>query len=404
MPALRAPDRWIRYGCCVCMLLLCSTGGAQPGAQKDQRSLGMRVAYALDDPWPVFKVISEHGDKVVDAIGTHPLGKIPVAVYKVTDFTRLVGVAANEREDKSLGASMILVNADAALLKGMHARGLDLNTDPRAIAAKQRLQVLTEDLNSGDEGNLSHLLGVVGKHLPYALAEVAMDKAISAGVEKLVKWGEPAIDKALPIGDEVKSILGNRSGLASGLRYMGWRKLGSRADLAKKYTDKLMHKLIQAKLDELVQAQLKEMFGDALDNLYKEVMEDHPSQLRRTVISRPMLYASLIAQPALALAAVAAPAPAPALVTPAQAEAAPVVQISKDRVVNSIRVEDSYVRWSVQTNRTTYHPPPPPTPEPVHQPTEREIQFRRELMCQGTSHKPGCGCWDGSRNCSLTGR
>jgi hypothetical protein len=311
----------------------------------------------------------------------------------------------------------ILVNADAALLKGMNAQGLDLNSDPKALAAKERLRARISEMNSAGESTLGHLGAVTMKHLPYAVAQVGIEKAISAGIGKAMEWGGPKITKALPIGDEVKSLIGNRSALASGLRYAGWRKLGTRADLAKKYTDELIHKLIQSKLDEMVKAELKQTFGEALDNLYREVMEENPSQIRRTVVNQPAIYAPLVVQampiPVAAAVMPAPPVAAPAVAMPvAVAAPPPVIQISHDRLASSLYVDDSYMRRMLAGERSRpareSSPPaaqaaPPPPPEPPRQPTARELQLHQELMCVGAGNKPGCGSWDGRRGGSLYG-
>ena len=359
-------------------------------------------------PNPVFKVVRESGeDMVVDALGKVPLGKVPVAIYKVADFGRELGVAATEREDKSLGANIILVNADAALFKGMVARGLDTNSDPKAIKAKKRLTLLIEEMDSGDQNRWVHLGAVTMKHLPYAVAQVGADKGMKAAFGKLVKWGGPKIDKALPIGDEVHDILGNRSALASGLRYVGWRKLGARANLAKKYTDELMHKVIQASLDELVSAGLKRVFGEAVDDLYKEVMEGHPSELRQIVIRKPELYATIEALPAMAMpapqAAQAAPVPLPAV-----AAAAPEpVELARDRVANYIYVDDRNMRsrsTGSERSPSQSSPPPPPPPEQPHQQPAWLSHYHEALKCAGAGSKAGCGSWDGARGQTINGR
>lgn len=411
MPFLRAsrshPSATIFPIVTAMCLLFVGTGWSQ---EVNRSVLGTEVKFeqTSDDPKPFFKIIRETGEEtIIDALGAHPLGKLPVAIYKAADFARQVGVAATEREDASRSATMVLVNADAALLKGMIAQGIDTNSDPRAIAAKNRLRDKMLDLNTNDQGTLTHLGSVVWKHLPYAVATVAANKAIKKGIGKAVQWGSPAIDEALPIGDEVRFMMGNRSGLASGLRYLGWRKLGARADLAKKYTDELVHKLIQISLDEMVKVQLKQTFGDALDNLYREVLEDHPSQIRYTVISQPQLYAPLVIP---ALVALPMPAPVAARAVAAPVAAAPVVvQTSTDRVANTIYVEDSYMRRSRSYERSSPStssspPPPPPPPEEKRQPTKWEIELHHELMCAGAGNKPGCGNWDGKRGGTLTSR
>ena len=158
------------------------------------------------------------------------------------------------------------------------------------------------------------------------------------------------------------------------------------------------------------------MFGSALDNLYKEVMEEHPSELRRTVISSPALYGPLVMQPVAALPAMAVPLPQPAVAVPipaapvAVAAPPPVIEQRRDPVANNLYVDDRYMRAMLRnsdrnSSRESSPPPaPPPPPEPPRQPTAREIELHHELMCVGAGNKPGCGSWDGGKGQTLRGR
>jgi hypothetical protein len=355
------------------------------------------------DPKPLSEVAWGAGEEeVIDVLGKVPLGKIPVAVYKVVDFGRELGVAATEREDQTLGADMILMNADAALLKGMHARGLDTNEDSQAIAAKNRLSIMVQAMDSGDGNRWVRLGAVTMNHLPYAIARVGLNKGLTAAAGRLIKWAGPRIDSALPFGDGVHDLMGNRSPIATGLRYAGWSKLGARANLAKHYTDELTHQLLQAELDELVSARLKKAFGSALDDIFNEAMDEHPSVLRRTVIRNPALYA--------AIAATAMPAQAlPMAAVAAVPEAAEPHEEASDRLADGIQVEDRYmISVSGRGGRAPSGESSPPavqlSPEPPSKPAW-QAELHEALKCQGVN-KPGCGTWDGrqGQGQSVTGR
>lgn len=407
---------------CCGIVLACA--GFPLQALADDAGHGVAIVAAQDDPFPLFKISRKALEgTVIEAIGAHPLGKIPLTFYKTVDLARELGVAATGHEDASHGAALILIDADAALLKGLRARGVDLNDDPKAVAAKNRLRAQMQGLEDSNyretptdnlpsfvipaikaKDDLLHVGAVVVKHLPYAVAKVGMNKAIGAGAGKLIGKLTPWIDKIFPIGDEVRSVVGNKSALASGLRYVGWRKLGARANVAKKYTDKLMHKLVQASIDNLVMDQLRKRIGEAFDHLYREVMAVHPSkpvarELRLTVSRAPVVYAPLMAAPlALPVAAPAVPLAVPALPRPA------VVETARDPVANTIYVEDSYTRFrprDTETSRPREEPRREPEPK-IEPPTKS--RFHDELMCVGAGNKPGCGSWDGRRGGNLHNR
>jgi hypothetical protein len=330
-------------------------------------------------------------------------------VYKAQDLAVDLGLSAVGREDRTIRANLVLVNADAAILKGLRAQGVDLNRDPRALAAKQRLAEQRNRFEATEQGGLAFALAATTKHLPYAVAEVGGTKLLGLATGKAFKkvasllkdYARPVYDALTKntIGEELRMMLGNRSAFASGLRYAGWSKLGARASRVKEYTDKLVDKLAQSILDETVKKGFSAAMAEAFDNLYRETMEQHPSRpapvrVRQLVLSRPEVFAPvalpvLAAPQAVAAVPVAVAVPLPALRAP-------------DPVVQRIEVEDHYIvhtrhssssSSSSASSSASSSSAPPPEPPRAEPPRMRSPPASR----MPSSINPGRGSWDGNR-------
>ena len=317
-----------------------------------------------------------------------------VVAYEATDFSLDVGISAVDREDRTLGAKLILINADAAVLKGLRAQGVNLNTDPRALAAKQRLTAERNRLEQTAQGGpwgLGFAAVAVGNHLPYAVANVGADRLREAAIKKVFDRFAPFLTKAFPIGDEIRMMIGNRSSFASALRYAGWRKLGARANAARAYTDAMIRQMVQSALDAFVKEQLSAAFGRALDDLYREVMDQNPSapapvRMRRLILSAPQVYAPAAAHLVAAQAPVAAAAAAPLPVARAP-----------EPVLHTIGVEDRFIH--ISGGGTTARTPDPPQPQapPPPEPPRRPFKFPPGAGFTPGPTPSGDPNWDGRR-------
>jgi hypothetical protein len=206
----------------------------------------------------------------------------PFTAYKVADLSMDIGLAATERQDKTLGAEMIMVKADAALLRGLHEQGVDLSSDPRAVAAKERLSAIAETMGPGDRGTGGYLLEVVANNFPYAVTKVGVDQ----GFEKALGWilsrsaVTRLIERVLPLGRMTSAAIGNRSILQPVLHSVGWRQFGTRARIAEKIVQRYTEKAIDKSVEDIIKRSLKNAENQALsvvfDDLYGEALANHP--------------------------------------------------------------------------------------------------------------------------------
>lgn len=367
-------------------------------------------ARAAEDPVPLNKIFRETGESlVVDTLGKLPLGTIPVAIYKVADFGREIGVAAVEKEEKTRDGEVVLMRADAALLKGLVARGE--GNSPKAEEAKARLRQLRDQLDSQDPGDINYLLNVTAKNFGYAVGKASLKFALKEGISKFLKQDPAAkfIRKYMHFGDEPASIIGNRSALRPVLSKLGWRKFGARAALVERYVDKVTDKLIDKFIAGEGSKFIAGISAEAMDRLYEQVMAGHPpepiiyTRVRRAIAINPV-YAPLVA-PAAAIPILAA-APAPVAAAPA-----PQAAFQPDRVARTITIEDHYVQADFAVERSgpsTYQSTdvPPAAPEP-EQPSAADLERRRErheeLMCVGAGNKAGCERWNSSSGGKVQG-
>jgi len=366
------------------------------------------VSASEQDPLPINTIVAEtardvRNSMIVDGLGKIPLGQIPVALYRVADFSREIGVAAVDKEDRTRDAQIVLLDADAALIQGLVARGE--GNSAKAEAAKARLRALGKQLDSGDPGDVNHLLNVTAKHFEYAVGRASLKLALQLGFKRFLKSDPVArfIRKYVHWGKEPAAVIGNRSSLRPWLQQAGWRKFGARASVVERYVDKVTDKLLDKLIWDKMSKEIATASSNALDNLYSRVMIDNPSQplarrrMRYALAMDPTLYAPL-APVAAAMPMAPLPAVAQAIAIeplPVAVAQQPILRVS-DPVAQAIYLEDSYVRdsWSApeSSEPSTYVSPPqaPPEPEP---PTARELELHQELMCVGAGNKAGCERW-----------
>jgi hypothetical protein len=333
------------------------------------------------------------------------------AGWKATDLTAKLGDAALHAEDVSRGSQLILANKDAALLKDLLAAGLDLNTDPRAVAVKERLRAASKDLNSSDLNSGEYLLTVTRRHLKYAVTEVAMNEAASFALGKLTDRLRPWIGKLFPSSERVAGWVDRRGRFRTQLKLMRWSHFEERERAARKFTELYAKRLSDLAADQIVDSMLKESGENLLDRLC-ERMGCNAARPIAGPIAGPTIRLEMarFAVPQLAMPApVTAMIPAPAQITamipapqavmraaPARIEYMRAAYPPIDPVEAVIDYEDRITR------RAPAADPPPPAREPVAEPpppTERELRLHHEWECAGAGNKAGCGDvnWDGRR-------
>lgn len=369
-------------------------------------------------PIPFNKIAQDTGESlVVEGIGAFPLGRIPVAGYKVVDFVRLVGEAAVEKEALAQRAEIVLMNADAARLKRLvTARE---GNGAQAEAVKQRLRAHIDSLDSGDPGRINHLLNVTASHFDYAVRRAGVQWAVKQGFKRMLK-SDPFLRfwrQAMPLGSEAASVIGNRSVLRPWMQAAGWRRFGARADAVERFVDRTTDAYLDALIANVMRGEIAKIAHGALEHMYDAVLADHPpkpvlrQRVRRAIATRPELY--------VPMSAMAAFVPLPAAPLPAAPAAAVPVAIAPrfaDPVAQIIGNEARYLQandWAVDSSgEGIYRPPPQTSPEPEPQPepepepearSAREQGLHEELMCVGAGNKPGCERWNISSDPKVEG-
>jgi len=359
---------------------------------------------------PIGKIVFDAGGHAV--VGTAQAlygtatfsGGWAIAVaWKATDLTAKLGGAALKAEDESRGAQMILADRDAALLKQLHAEHVDLNTDPRAVAAKDRLRAESDEMNATGLSSTDYLLAMTRRHLTYAVAEVALNEAMNWGMGKLLeRYGGGLIERMMPSSKKIAGLVDGRSRFGGVLATHKWTRFAQREKAARLFTERYAKKLNDMIADRIVEGFLKEKSDDLLSHLCEKMHCDDPAtpvfrpalRLELTRLDIAPLPAQAVILPMPAPVVVMRPAPEPAMrPAPIQVETRPNLA-PPDPVQTVIQYDDRFSR-----QRTTYEaPPPPPPPEPAEPPpTETQSRWHHEWDCAGAGNKAGCGDvnWDG---------
>jgi hypothetical protein len=342
--------------------------------------------------------------------------------YKALDLAHDIGAAAIGREDRWLGAELVLVDRDAERLKEMKHNGVDLG-GLEATEIKQRIRDRMREITASDRSPAGYTASVIIKNAPYAVFKVGIDKvlenALGVGWEKLIKHGPPvpkAINWALSHGGSLDALRNGR----------GWGKLVTRAAGANKAAEEAMRdaekKLVAKRIQQLGLETRTEVAADALSDIYTRIMTGHPSQPRTVITSSFRLE---LARQAVMLPAPVAAVPimraAPVAAVPIMRAAAPVAMRAAipDPVVRAIRSDDAAwqrePRGSSSAQSPSAPPPAPPPAEPQVDPRDeaRWHALHEELMRVGdgktfTVCSNGCpasgASWDGRRGQTLESR
>lgn len=369
------------------------------------------------------------GDAIASAaiLSKHPAGVVIGVTYKAFDLAHDIGAAAISREDRWLGAELVLVDRDAQRLKEMKHNGVDLD-GPEATELKRGIYERMRKLTASERSPAGYTASVIIKNLPYAISKVAIDKslenALGFGLARLIK--HTPVPKAI---NWARTYGGPLERLQKGL---GWGKLATRAGWAKQAADEAMRdtekKLVAKRIQQLGMETRTEAAADTLSDIYRKIMTEHPSQPRTVIASSFRL--------AMARQAVLLPAPVAAVPVMRAAVPEPVIRAARpepimraavpepvmraahpDLVIRAIRSDDAmWEREPSTPSRSTSSSPEPPASAPPAEPQvdpraeARRQALHEELMRVGDGKtfvlcSNGCpdsaGSWDGQRGQTL---
>jgi hypothetical protein len=180
--------------------------------------------------------------------------------YKAFDLAHDLGAAAISREDRWLGAELVLVDRDAQRLKEMKHNGVDLD-GPEATELKRGIYERMRKLTASERSPAGYTASVIIKNLPYAISKVAIEVA---GV-RLRRRDQ--VDQTQPVPKAINWAL-TRGRLAAERSGLGE---GARAGL-KEAADKAMHdteKKLVANRIATRQETRSEAIADALSGIYR---------------------------------------------------------------------------------------------------------------------------------------
>jgi hypothetical protein len=359
------------------------------------------------------------GDAVASAaiLSKHPVGVVIGVTYKAFDLAHDIGAAAIGREDRWLGAELVLVDRDAQRLKEMKHDGVDLD-GPEAAAIKRGIYDRMRKLTESDRSPAGYTASVIIKNVPYAVAKVAIDKSL----EHALGFGLTRLFKHSPVPKAInwaRRYGGPLEALQNGL---GWGKLATRAGRAKRAADEALRdaekKLVAKRIQQLGMETRTEAVADAVSDIYSKIMTEHRSQPRTVIASSFRLE---MARQAVMLPAPVAAVPVmrAAIPEPVMRAAVPAVMrtADPDLVIRAIRSDDAvWVREPTRvpsSARSSAEPSPPaPQAEPQVDPRAeaRRQALHDELMRVGDGKtfvvcSNGCpqssASWDGRRGQTL---
>jgi hypothetical protein len=353
----------------------------------------------------------------------HPAAVVVGVTYKAIDLAHDLGAAAIGREDRWLGAELVLVDRDAMLLKQMKHDGIALD-GPEAAELRRRILDRMSQLTASDRSPAGYTASVIIKNLPYAVVKVGLGKLLENVVDfTLTK----VIAPRLPVQKAINWALTYGGPLEPLRRGLGWAKLMTREGWAHKAAEDAMRdadkKLVSQRIKQLGIETRAETTADALSAIYKRIMMEHPSQARTVVASsfRLEVVRQAVMRPEpIMRAARPEPIMRAARPEPIMRAAAPVVirTVEPDLVIRAIRAEDAVwdraPRESSSSAGAASEPPARPAePEVDPRAEARRQALHDELMRVGdgktfTVCSNGCpssgASWDGRRGQTLESR
>jgi hypothetical protein len=358
-------------------------------------------AQGSDAPEPFSRIgLDLLGDGVANASirSKHPVLMIAGVTYKLADLAHDIGAAAISREDRWLGAELVLVDEDGRRLEEMKHAGIDLN-GPDATAVKQRLRDRMMSMTAAQTSPAGYTARVITKSFPYAVAKVTLDKVTAAVIGRTLAWTGITrfIERHAPLPKKINWALNYGGPLEEFQKGRGWGKLGTRARAAQKVAEEMMHDLEKKQaareLREFGANSLIESTADALSKIYAGIMKANPSRSRTVVASAFRLE---VARQAVPAAVTMRPRAEPAFVP-----FAPVVMraVSPDAVALTIRTDDGggWERMRTSDDPTASEPAPLVETEiPVDPRDEARHQAFRDAVMRVGNGKTDSS-WDGRR-------
>jgi hypothetical protein len=381
----------------------------------------MALAHA-SEPVPFSSISADMlGDTLSNAAVHSPVGPLIVAgyTYKMANLASDIGGAAIDKEDRFLGAEMIVVNQDCARLRKIGADGGDLN-GKEANAIKAELQNTKYQMTVDQRSPYGYTLGTVVKNLPFAVKKVAFDKVLEQTIGGVLHAAhiDKLFEAIFPAPENINWMLNYGGPLEDLQKGLGWGKLGTRARIAEKAAAKSMKsqeaKAVADFLGADREESLEESAERALGKIYQRIIAENPSQPRTVVVQQ---YRLVAAREAVMLPAPAAEVPV-MVATPTMAAERP------DPVIRAIQADDAQIRhFSTNapqrsnnfSNPPRVYRPAPVTPSVVQEDAAtvaRWQAFHDQLKIIGdgktfTLCSNGCppssnSSWDGRRGQTLT--
>ncbi|MEJ8838110.1 hypothetical protein [Ramlibacter sp. AN1133] len=264
--------------------------------------------------------------------GTRGFGVVAGTLIFVTEKAIEAGEIAVPREDAFFTEQLLLAGADAGRLRGLRAQGVDLRTDPEALAIHHRALGRQRQLEARSLDGTEALWGAVANHGKFVLTKMAINTAGSwalgkalqrAGLEELAS--EP--------GDALHRLLRNKGPLKSLLKPAGWNRFDMRANWAREYANKVS----EGALGEMPKRVLSALLDDFLDRGWQgeeqQILLRNPPSLR--------VFAARAAVPVPVAAVPVAPVP---VAVAARAIATPVRTV--DPLVQAVATDDFIVHLS----------------------------------------------------------
>jgi hypothetical protein len=283
---------------------------------------------------PVYQAALDVTEKaVVAGAEVIPGGSVAVVFDKVVNITEQLGEAGLQREDETRGAEMVIANRDAALLKRLTDEGVDLSQNTAAQAARTRLSMIRDDLNSQDLSAADYLLAMTRKHLGYAVTKVAVDQATQKAFDALLD----ATGVTADLKDAAKPARGMAHWVDGRHQYavlkdLNWTQFAARADAAQNFAGGFAKKMVAyangGSLDALANGVFESMVSDArtevLTDLSQRWEAEHPPGPPTPEWVRLEVPQIEAARPVEPIVAAPAPAPVAVIAAPSQQHVDPV--------------------------------------------------------------------------------
>lgn len=355
---------------------------------------------------PLVEISGEAAAKAVKTgISATPFKPL-VTVSEGIDLGRKGGVRALEREDAIREQQMILVKAHSGILKGLAAQDIDLNADARARKAKAHLARLGVNMSADGLTSIQYMLAITARHLPYAVARVAYDKAIGSVLSaalariRLAAW----VKAKLPRMTWVAGRVHGDGVFRKVLKPLGWSRFADREAAANKMARGFTDKMLDKAADKIFDAQLGQAKADIFDRIYATLVDEGRVQpiahfRVRLAITRldVIVPAPVVARPMPTQGT----RPAPVIGVPVAQVDVSGATVRSDPLQAGLANEDRQIRTYSAASRDDRQADAPAAPAPTiaEPPSSWRLQMDQAWRCAGAGAKTGCGdeSWNGDR-------